>query len=92
MSVKRVTERTISGMANRTAGPDGINPDVYRNAKSTRPGWANALIVAGVLLLGSLAMLLTMGVGVAFWLFFGGTFVTCVIAGIAALARIGNHA
>lgn len=59
----------------------------YRNARSTRPGWANALIVAGVLFLVWIAVVLTGGFSAA-WIFLLASFVTAVIAGILALTGV----
>jgi hypothetical protein len=63
---------------------------VYRTAKSTRPAWANALIIAGVLFVAGLIFAVTSGLGTALW-FFGASLTTAVIAGIAALAGISRR-
>ena len=61
-----------------------INQDVYRTAKSTRPAWANALIVAGVLLLAAIVLTPMLGLTVAVW-FYIATVAALIVAGIAAL-------
>lgn len=67
-----------------------FDPEVYRNAKSTRPAWANTLIVAGFILIIGVALTLMSGIGVGWWLFVA-TAVTLVIAGIQALMGIGTR-
>ena len=64
-----------------------INQDVYRTAKSTRPAWANALIVAGALLLAAIVLTPMLGLNVAAW-FYLATVVTLIVAGILALIGI----
>ena len=64
--------------------------DAYRTAKSTRPAWANALIIAGLLFAAGLIFSVTSGLGTALW-FFGAAVIAAVIAGIAALAGISRQ-
>lgn len=65
------------------------DPEVYKTAKSTRPAWANALIVAGCLFLAAIVFTMTNGIGVSWWLFLA-TGVTLVVAGIYALVKMGR--
>lgn len=65
----------------------GIDPDVYRNAKSPRPGWANVLIFAAIALLVGIVLTVASGIAAGVW-FFGATLVLLVIAGVAALTTI----
>ena len=64
-----------------------IDRNVYANAKSTRPGWANALIVAAVILVAGVVMTLMSGISVGGW-FFTAAGVAAVVAGILALTGI----
>lgn len=63
----------------------------YRTAKSTRPAWANALIIAGVLLLAG-AVTLVIGMSSATWLMLGGAAVAALIAGVLALMGVTRRA
>ena len=63
----------------------------YRTAKSTRPAWANALIIAGVLLLAG-ALTLVIGMSSATWLMLGGAVVAALIAGVLALMGVTRRA
>jgi predicted phage tail protein len=67
-----------------------INESVYANAKSTRPAWANALIVAAVIFGAAIFVTVTSGAGSAF-LLYAATGVALLIAGVLALTRIGNR-
>lgn len=67
----------------------GFDPDVYKNAKSTRPAWANALIIALVLFVVGVVLTVTSGIGTGAWVFLG-TLISLVVAGILALSRTGK--
>jgi hypothetical protein len=67
----------------------GYNLDVYRTAKSTRPAWANALIVAAVIFLAAIVVTITSGLSGGVWAF-GAVAVTLVIAGVLALTKMKN--
>jgi len=60
--------------------------DAYRTAKSTRPMWANALIVAGVIALAGVVFAV-LGMSTTVWVFAAAA-VAAVIAGIAALVGV----
>lgn len=60
----------------------------YKTAKSSRPAWETALIVAAVLAVAGLLMALMSGLSVGAW-FFAGAVVALLVAGIAALTRRG---
>ena len=62
----------------------------YRTAKSTRPAWANALIVAGVIFLAGVAVAAMSGLAAASWFLIAAA-VTALIAGILALAGISRR-
>jgi len=62
----------------------------YRTAKSTRPMWANALIVAGVIALAGVVFAV-LGMGSTIWVFAAAA-VTAVVAGIAALVAVTRRA
>jgi hypothetical protein len=62
----------------------------YRTAKSTRPAWANALIVAGVIALAAVLAAVA-GMGIAGWLFLAAG-VALLVAGVAALAGVTRRA
>lgn len=65
---------------------DAVNYDAYKNAKSTRPAWANALLLAAVALIaGFFAYFINTTLGVVF---FGVAVILAVVAGIAALAVV----
>ncbi|MFF1875496.1 hypothetical protein [Kitasatospora herbaricolor] len=65
------------------------HPDdsVYKSAKSTRPGWANALIIAGVLLIASLLCGI-LGSTFASVVLAIGVVIAAIVAGIFALSRV----
>jgi len=71
-----------------TKNPIPFDESVYRSAKSTRPGWANALIVAGVIFLAAIAAVLMGGVNYVSSLLFLAAGVTAVLAGTIALAGV----
>jgi hypothetical protein len=81
-------------MTQTRVGPTltGMNTDesVYANAKSTRPAWANALIIAAVILGAALFVMVTSGPGSAF-LLYAAAGIALLVAGVLALTRIGNH-
>ena len=62
---------------------DTVNYDAYKNAKPSRPGWANALIVTLVLFLAAVG-LTVVGSQTAPW-FYLAAFVTLIVAGVLAL-------
>lgn len=64
-----------------------IDPEVYRNAKSTRPKWANALIVAACIFLAAIVYTFMSGLSVAWWMYVAAV-VALVVAGILALTNI----
>lgn len=69
-----------------------MDSDVYKNAKSTRPPWANALIIAAVALLVAFVGLLADGFGPLFWLMLAVTGVSLVMAAIFALLKVRRSA
>ena len=58
----------------------------YRDTKSTRPAWANALIIAAVLFVAGLVVVFAFGFSSA-WGFFAGALIAAVTAGILALVK-----
>lgn len=60
--------------------------DVYRTAKSTRPAWANALIIAAVIFVAALFFTVWSGLGTAIPLYLAAV-AALVVAGVLALAR-----
>ena len=57
--------------------------DAYRTAKSTRPAWANALIVAALIALAGVIAAIA-GMGIAGWLF-AAAGIAALVAGVLAL-------
>jgi len=67
---------------------DAVNYETYKNAKSTRPLWANALLIAGVVFVaGFFAFFINTALGAVF---FGVAVLLAVVAGIAALAGVSR--
>lgn len=64
--------------------------DVYRTAKSPRPAWANALIVAAVLLVAAVVFTLASGFTVVTVLMYAAVGVALLVAGIQALIGLKN--
>lgn len=61
----------------------------YRTAKSTRPAWANALLIAAILFGAGVIFVFTSGFGIATW-FFVGALIAAVTAGVLALVKVGS--
>lgn len=59
----------------------------YKTAKSTRPAWANALIVAVLLVIGGFVTLVV-GISPLTGMMFGGAGITALVAGVLALASV----
>ena len=62
----------------------------YRTAKSTRPAWANALIVAAAIFATAVLMTFIAGTG-AVW-FYGATAIALLVAGVLALTGLRRGA
>lgn len=69
-----------------------MDTDVYKNAKSTRPAWANALIIGLVALIAAFIALGVAGVDVLFFALLGAAGVAGVVAGILALLGVRRSA
>jgi len=67
---------------------DTVNYETYKNAKSTRPAWSTALIVALLLVIAGVFATVTVGFSPLVGLMFGGAFFALLIAGVLALAGI----
>lgn len=65
-----------------------MDQDVYRTAKSARPAWANALLIAGILVIAA-AVMLTAGMSGG-WFLLGAAAVTALVSGVLALTRLGK--
>lgn len=62
-----------------------INEQVYRDARSTRPAWANALIVAAVIAVAAMFFTVWNGSAMLLWIAAG---VALLVAGVLALTRV----
>ena len=63
----------------------------YRAAKSTRPSWANALIVAACIFIAAIVYTLMSGLSVSWWMFVGAG-IALLVAGIYALVGVTRRA
>jgi membrane protein CcdC involved in cytochrome C biogenesis len=66
-----------------------MDVDVYRTARSTRPAWANALIVAALLVIAGIVMYFVSVLPVAGW-FFIAAVVALLVAGVLALTGVSR--
>ncbi len=71
-----------------TDEPEPRDASIYKAARSTRPAWANALIVAGVLLVATVVAAVSAGAGALTWALLGATVVVALIGGVLALTRV----
>jgi uncharacterized membrane-anchored protein len=67
--------------------PIRVDESVYRTARSTRPSWANALIVASVIFIAWIVVSVLSGFGTSVVLLIAAV-VTAVIAGVMALTSV----
>lgn len=63
----------------------------YQTAKSSRPAWANALIVAAVIFIAGVAIALMSGLPASLW-FFVAAGIAALVAGVLALMNVGRRA
>lgn len=68
--------------------PVPFDESVYRSARSTRPAWANALIVAGVILIAWLLAVVFGGFTAVAWILLLAAIAVAIVGGILALTRV----